>query len=302
VLGYKVTAVDTGWFGKGPAAKDVHRLLIADIRTVDKDVFVGQDAVIDVAGISNDASSEIAPEMTEDINVKGGVRIATMAFSAGVKRYVYSSSASVYGHGAKDNLTEEDDVDPLTAYARSKISVEIVLRQLASDTFKTVVLRNATVFGLAPRMRFDLVVNRMTAEAWQYKVIKVEGGGAQQRPLIHVADAAQVFWKALDDDFPPGTYNVGHQKMNYRIRDIAAVIADFTGARIVYDEQGGIEERNYHLCFDKIAKYFDSPVSVLQGASQIWNALETGRVRVDDETTHTLRWYKHLIKLNGGPL
>src|SRR5215472_11730100 len=122
-LGYKVTAVDTGWFGKGPSAKDVHRLITGDTRFIDKDVFMGQAAVIDVAGISNDASAEIDPEMTGQINLYGGTRIACMALSAGIKRYVYSSSASVYGSSGDDALTEDAPVNPLTAYARSKVGV-----------------------------------------------------------------------------------------------------------------------------------------------------------------------------------
>jgi nucleoside-diphosphate-sugar epimerase len=152
-------------------------------------------------------------------------------------------------------------------------------------------------------MRLDLVVNRMTAEAWAHKRIMVEGGGGQQRPLIHVADAVGVFCRAIEDDFEPGTYNVGHNKMNYRIREIAAEVVEFSHAVIHYDEKSPTDERDYHLCFDKIAKYFTNyPVTIAQGGSHIRYALETGRLRLDDETTHTLRWYKHLMKLNGGPL
>ena len=301
-LGFKVTAVDTQWFAKGPSARHVHRSIVADTRTVEKDVFIGQDAVIDVAGISNDASAELDPDMTGNINVFGAMRIAMMAREAGVRRYVYSSSTSVYGHGAHDRLTEDAPLNPLTAYAKSKVTVENGLLDMQNDAFQPVLLRNSTVFGMAPRMRFDLVVNRMTAEAWKKKGVTVEGGGLQRRPLLHVADAVHVFSRALEHDFEPGIYNVGSNRMNFRILDIAEQIGEDTDTPVAIEKTESPDRRDYHVCFDRVEKYINNPISIGQGVVQIWHALENGRLHVDDPTTHTLNWYKHLMKLNGGPL
>src|SRR5690242_13507485 len=194
--GHSVIALDRYFFGKermnDVADKSRLQVIAEDIRDFDGALLKEVDAVIDHAGLSNDASAEIKPEMTESINKHGASRLARLAKEAGVRRYVYSSSASVYGHGMRERLTENDECQPLTAYAESKLHVEKALLDLLGSNFEVVIFRNATVFGLAPRMRFDLAINIMTLRAWKERVIYVMGGGSQWRPFVHVNDVVRV--------------------------------------------------------------------------------------------------------------
>src|SRR5204863_1118858 len=174
----------------------------------------------DLAGLSNDASAEIDPALTRAINFEGGIRMAQIAKTAGVRRYVYGSSASVYGEGIREGLAENDECRPQTLYAESKLAVEGALRELCGPDFETVILRNATVFGLAPRMRFDLAINIMTLRAWKDRVIYVMGGGEQWRPLIHVNDVVRAMIMGLEEsaELVAGeTFNVGGDDLNYQI-------------------------------------------------------------------------------------
>lgn len=291
--GYLVTAVDTFWFGKGPHEGEVHRLVKADTRTFDAKLLAGADAVIDLAGLSNDMTAEIDPRLTEEINVTGGKRLAVVASEAGVPRYVYSSSASVYGKLLRGGATEVDRVNPLTAYARSKVRVENTIRKLWNAQFSPVILRNATVFGVAPRMRFDLAVNRMVAGAWAYRVVTVDGTGTQWRPFIHISDVVRAFVEALK--WPAGTYNVGGEKLNYRIVDLAKEIAEQSRSEVRHVGEG-VDERSYRLSFNAVERLFKPKVTIGDGALEVFNALQSGRIDSADPTTITLSWYKWLIE------
>ena len=168
--GHSIVALDRYFFGKDHL-KNISSdprvtVRVEDIRNVDVEMFSNVDVVYDLAGLSNDASAEISPELTRSINYEGGIHLARTAKEAGVGRYIYSSSASVYGHGVQKQLAECDECRPQTLYAESKLKVEQALRNLAAPGFEVVIFRNATVFGLAPRMRFDLAINIMTMRAW----------------------------------------------------------------------------------------------------------------------------------------
>jgi nucleoside-diphosphate-sugar epimerase len=179
--GHTLIALDRFFFGRNRideiARNERAAVIVEDIRDFDPEILRGVAVVVDLAGLSNDASAEIDPELTRLINCGGGIRLARLAKEAGVRRYVYSSSASVYGHGVREHLTEHDECRPQTLYAESKLRVEEALAKLAGPGFETVVFRNSTVFGLAPRMRFDLAVNIMTLRAWKERVIYVMGSG-----------------------------------------------------------------------------------------------------------------------------
>lgn len=298
--GHDVLAADRFFFGKRPSGISIN----ADIRSFwfTDPPYNGEtypDAVIDLCGLSNDLSAEIDPDLTRSINIEGGKRLATLAKAAGVKRYVYSSSASVYGAGTKPTLTEADECRPLTLYARSKVEVEDHLRSIAGDGFEPVILRNATVFGVAPRMRFDLAVNVMTLRAHRDQVIMIMGGGEQHRPFIHVDDVVRGFVWAVESDNAAGeTFNVGTS--NHTIAEIAKKVSnEFPMARVMQIPDDP-DKRSYSCSFDKLAgvigdEYLRSWTTIEEEINRMAHMLRDGSMK-DDPTCYTLQWYKSLLE------
>jgi nucleoside-diphosphate-sugar epimerase len=320
--GHYVVALDRWFFGKYPAPHPKLGIEKNDIRNTDI-LDIGRealpyDAVIDLAGLSNDLTSDIDPELTRSINIEGGKRLANLACNAGVKRYVYSSSASVYGSGIRPMLTETDECRPLTLYARSKVEVEDHLRSIAGDGFEPVILRNATVFGVAPRMRFDLAVNVMCLRSHKDGVIYVMGGGEQHRPFIHVDDVVRAFVWAVESDNAAGeTFNVGTS--NHTIAEVAKKVAtEFPMARVMQIPDDP-DKRSYSCSFEKFngAKGNDSFIkptdrglikatkqalmdmsdrcrSIDYEVARMAKMLRDGSLK-DDETCHTLQYYRSLM-------
>lgn len=302
---YEVIALDRYFFGldKLGAIADHPNLTIVrdDIRYCDTEIFRGVDGVMDLAGLSNDASAEIDRELTLSINHRGSERFAREARRNGVQRYIYASSASVYGAGSKESLVETDSLAPQTDYARSKVAIEKVLEELKSTTFSPVIMRNATIFGLAPRMRFDLAINIMTLRAWKERVIYVMGGGEQWRPFVHVNDVVTAFVLALEsprDAVHGEIFNVGSSELNYQIRQLAQFVLDVVPNVEVHVIPDDPDKRSYNICFDKIEKVlgYRTNMQVHDGVSEIRDALEKGSLDGDDPTCYTLQWYKSLLK------
>ncbi len=295
--GYFVTAIDRYFFGKKP---DGCSILQDDIRTDWDGVLHADDTVIDLAGLSNDATAEIDENLTTEINERGAINLAIQCRNQGVRRYIYSSSASVYGHGIKPNLTEKDDPAPLTAYARSKLAVEKVLCPMASESFEPVILRNATVFGVAPRMRFDLAVNVMTMRAWKEGVIYVMGGGGQCRPFVHIDDVVKVFCEMIEMPAAKVSgqiFNVGNDVMNYTISQIATMVRHHVPTAKIHFIPDDPDKRSYHVSFRKLRELgIECNRSIEQGIVEVIRALETGVVKCDDPTTNTLGWYKTMLE------
>lgn len=303
--GYEVVGLDRVFFGEEKLASlqknPAFTLLIDDIRFVDTQCLEGIDFVADLAGLSNDASAEIDPSLTEKINYEGAVRIASAAKDRGLTRYVYSSSAAVYGAGQRVALCEDDECFPQTEYARSKVAVENALRELNSDSFQVVLLRNSTVFGLAPRMRFDLAINIMTMRAWRDRVIYIMGGGEQWRPFVHVKDVVQAFLLALES--PPEKvageiFNVGSSDMNYQIEQLGKFVLDIIPNVQIHQIPDDPDQRTYNLNFDKIRDTlgFQPTTGVHEGIVEVKQALERGIVDGSDPTCYTLQWYKSLLE------
>lgn len=301
--GHEVVAVDRFFFGKdkfGDMAADPSlKLRVGDIRTIPVEALHGIDALVDLAGLSNDLSAEIDPDITRQINFDGCSRLARIAKEAGVRRYVFASSASVYGHGAKINLEESDECQPQTLYAQSKLHVEHQLRDLAGPSFEPVIFRNATVFGLAPRMRFDLAVNIMTLRAWKERVIYVMGGGEQWRPFVHVNDVAEAMAIGVDADanvVAGEVFNVGDESMNYKIAHLAQCIVDIVPNVQIHHIPDDPDKRTYNLRFSKLRDVlgFRPTIKVHEGIVEIKQALERSVVSGDDPTCYTLQWYKSL--------
>jgi nucleoside-diphosphate-sugar epimerase len=195
--GHEVTAVDRFFFGKDPLAEFFQNnkvnIVQKDIRDLDEKDFSGHDVVCDLACLSNDPAGEIDPQLTYSINRDGRIHVAKTAKSAGVGKYIISSSCSVYGKGEEPRLSETSNTNPISVYAKSTLEAEQQNLSIADNNFSVTSLRNATVFGLSTRMRFDLVVNLMTLTAFQKGRIIVMGGGLQWRPLVHLSDVSKAF-------------------------------------------------------------------------------------------------------------
>ena len=237
--GYHVRILDRMFFGRNVIAPLESRnglvVLKDDVRYVEQASFEGVDVVMDLAGISNDPASDLDPEITEQVNHCGPVRMAKLAKAAGVSRYIFSSSCSIYGQGGSSILDEESPKAPVSLYARTKIQAEEELAPLNDDNFTVTFLRNATVYGLSYRMRFDLVINLMTLYAYKNRRIYVMGGGQQWRPLVHVRDVARAFIAAMEaprEKVGGQAFNVGANDQNFQIHSIAQMVRDVVPAHV----------------------------------------------------------------------
>lgn len=259
--GHDVTVYDTGYHRAGwlfdgvDSAPAWSRL---DTRLTEPDHLEGFEAVVHLADISNDPVGELNPDVTYDINHLATVRLAELARSAGVERFVYASSCSVYGASAGESeslSTETDDPAPITAYAKCKVLVERDLTDMAGTGFTPVFLRNATAFGASPRMRFDLVVNELTAMAYLDRRLVLESDGTPWRPFVHIRDISKAILCALDapaETVRSEIFNVGDSRANYQVRDICRIIGEeIPGCEVVIGSQGG-DTRNYRVDFEKI--------------------------------------------------
>ncbi len=303
--GHKVVVVDRLFFGNPYAGDTSGKLVVVrgDIRTFDARVFREHaiDGVIDVSGISNDPSCELEPELTRSVNVDGGKRLASLALAAGVKRFVYSSSCSVYGHGEGLGLTETSGRHPVSLYARAKAEMEDVLFEMHRHTksFEVVALRLATVYGLSPRMRFDLAINVMTKNAYVGRKITVDGGGRQWRPFVHVRDVAEAFITALTAEgkkVAGEIFNVGSTQNNVQILNLAFRVRDAIPGTEVTHAPTDPDLRDYNVAFEKIQQQlgFVCRRTLDDGIREVLAALKDGLVDPDDRRWYTLRQYLFL--------
>lgn len=269
--GHEVIGVDTGFYKVGwlyNGTELTAKTLNKDIRHITLEDLQDVEAVVHMAELSNDPTGQLAPNITYDINHKGSVRLANLAKEAGVRRFVYMSSCSVYGVATEGDVTEESPVNPQTAYAECKTLVERDVKLLADDDFSPTFMRNATAFGASPRMRFDIVLNNLAGLAWTTKEIKMTSDGTPWRPLVHALDICKAIVCTLEaprDIIHNQIFNVGDTANNYRVREIAEIIADvFPGCQLSFGSQGA-DNRSYRVSFEKIN-------SVLPGFKCDWNA------------------------------
>jgi nucleoside-diphosphate-sugar epimerase len=300
--GHQVLGVDRFFFGMEPVAEFVNdknvTLLKKDIRDLTADDLKGFDAVCDLACLSNDPAGEIDPQLTYQINRDGRIHVAKTAKAAGIAKYIISSSCSVYGQGDEPSLTEESSTNPISVYAKSTLEAEQANLAIADNNFSVTALRNATVFGLSTRMRFDLVINLMTLTAFEKSRIIVMGGGEQWRPLIHVSDVAKAFIATLNSDnsaINQEIFNIGLD--NFQIKNLAYIVRDQLPMQIEIDlAPDDADKRDYNVVFSKAKKKLNlNPVvSIADGVSEIYAALKAGRVDTSVRTV-TVKWYKDLI-------
>jgi nucleoside-diphosphate-sugar epimerase len=258
--GHTVTGCDLGLFD-GCAWEtfvSADRDLRMDVRDVTLEDLAGHDCVMHLAAISNDPMGEVDTGATYAINRDASVRIAQLAKSAGVPRYLFATSCSVYGAGKKLDLEEHDPLNPLTAYARSKIETEQAVSELADRDFTPAFLRNATAYGHSPMLRIDLVVNNLLACAVATGEIRIMSDGSPWRPLIHCRDIAAAFvafMNAPKETIHNKAVNVGGNHENYQVRDIADKVKELVPrARITYTGEVGTDPRNYRVKFDLLNK------------------------------------------------
>lgn len=300
--GYSVLALDRFFFGKDklPSTNGRLNVLEADIRFFEKEILKDVDAVIDLAALSNDPAGELDPVKTWSINYLGRFRVATFAKLMGVKRYILPSSCSVYGF--QDEVVDEtSDTNPLTTYAKANLKAEKDIINLADDRFTVVILRQATVYGLSPRMRFDLAINGMVKGFFKNGKIPILRDGTQWRPFVHVRDTSSAMIKVLEasqDKVNREIFNVGSDEQNYQIFDLAKRVAEAIGIPFEYEWYGLPDHRSYRVGFKKIKEKlgFEPQYNAEKGAVEIWGALKSGKVDPDDPRTITVEWYKHLLK------
>lgn len=281
--GYEVIAVDTGFYKVGwlyNGTELTAKTLNKDIRNITASDLEGVDAIVHMAELSNDPLGQLAPTITYDINHKGSVHLAKLAKEAGVRRFVYTSSCSVYGFATEDYVDEESTINPQTAYAKCKGLVEQDVKHLADDSFSPTFLRNATAYGASPRMRFDIVLNNLSGWAWTIKEIKMNSDGTPWRPLVHILDICKAIICTLEaprDVIHNQIFNVGDTNGNYQVKQIAEIVADvFTGCQLSFGKHDP-DNRSYRVSFDKINKNlpgFKCEWDARRGAQQLYNVFK----------------------------
>lgn len=303
--GHEVIGLDTGFYKHGwlyNGLPSSPRTLVKDMRQLEVEDLAGMDAVVAMAELSNDPTGDLVGPITYDINHLGSAHVAKVAKEAGVSRFVYMSSCSVYGV-AEGEVDETSPTDPQTAYAECKALTEVDLEELADDSFHPTSLRNATAFGASPRQRFDIVLNNLSGLAFVERKIAMTSDGSPWRPLVHALDIAKAITMVLDAPLPQVSgeiFNVGSNDNNYTVRQIAeAVSAEFPGCELSFGPPGA-DNRSYRVNFDKISSKlgFGCDWDLAAGALQLHQVFDA--ISLDAETFygrgHTrLKQIEHLL-------
>lgn len=270
--GHEVVGFDTDLY----AASNFEVAGLADVPTIGKDIrdlteadLDGFDAIVHLAGLSNDPLGDLDAALTDDINRAASVHLAEVGRSVGVERFVFSSSCSNYGAGVDDELTEESSFNPVTPYGRSKVDVELEVAELATDDFSPTFLRSGTAYGVSPRLRFDLVLNNLTAWAYCTGAVHLKSDGSPWRPIVHIEDMSRAFLAVLEapqELVHNEAFNVGRTSENYQIRDLAHIVAEVVeGSELEFAAEAGPDKRDYRVNCDKI-------IDTLPGFQPVWTA------------------------------
>jgi nucleoside-diphosphate-sugar epimerase len=304
--GHDVVGLDSGLFNESTFAGGVVPVpaIAKDVRDVGAADLDGFEAVIHLAGLSNDPLGDLDPALTYEINHAASVRLARLAKDAGVSRFLFSSSCSNYGAALDKPVSEQAPLQPLTPYADSKVRAERAIARLADHRFSPVFLRNATAYGVSPRLRFDLVLNNLVAWAFTTGRVLIKSDGTPWRPVVHVTDITRGFLAVLDaprELTHNQALNVGMTEENYRIRDLADIVRETVpGSVVEYARDGGPDPRCYRVDFGKIRRLlpaFEPRWTARQGAEELLEAYRKVGLAVEDYEGPRYKRIDHLKRL-----
>lgn len=304
--GHDVWGLDSGLFrqcGFGEPAVPISGFDL-DLRKVQADQLKGFDAIIHLAGISNDPVGDLSPECTYDINHKASVRLAELAKAAGVSRYLFSSSCSLYGSAGDDFVDETAEFHPVTPYGESKILVEQNVSPMADDDFSPTFLRNATAYGVSPYLRTDLVVNNLTGYAFLQGEVRLTSDGTPWRPLVHIQDISRAFLACLEaprELIHNQSFNIGRTDENYQIRDVAEIVREVVpGSTVTFGEGATADIRDYRVDCSKLARTFPHAIpqwTVQRGVEELFEAYQRNGLTLEDFNQRYVRiaQIRHLL-------
>ena len=289
--GHEVIGLDIDLYERCTFSGEIHDIpcIKKDVRDVEAEDVIGFDAIIHLAGLSNDPLGDYRPELTAEINEKASVRLAEKAKSAGVQRFLFASSCSNYGAGGADFLDENAAFNPVTPYGTAKVRVEQQLSLMADESFSPTYLRASTAYGISPRLRFDLVANNLTAWAFTTGEVYLKSDGSPWRPIVHVEDIARAYIAALEAQMEAvhnEAFNVGLTTENYQIHEIAAIVKDVVpDCTIAFAKDAGPDKRCYRVNCNKIAcslHGFKPQWTARQGIEQLYDEFKRTGLSLED--------------------
>lgn len=306
--GHEVVGLDTNLYqGATFGEENDTRLvpaIVKDVRDVTAEDVEGFDAIMHLAGLSNDPLGDLNPELTYEINHRASVNLAKLAKQVGVERYIFSSSCSNYGAGVNDWLDETSAFNPVTPYGKSKVMVEQDVSQMADDNFSPTFLRSATAYGVSPRLRFDLVINNLTAWAYTTGLVYLKSDGTPWRPVVHVEDMAKAFIAVLEaprELIHNEAFNVGRPEENYQIRELAEIVAEVVpNSRVEYAEGASADKRDYRVNSSKIARVltnYEPTWTARKGVEELLAAYQRVGLELDEFEGPRYRRIHHIKEL-----